>query len=409
MKGKSEKIKVLKDGSVTSPMGFHAGGLFCGLRKKRLDIGWLMSEVPAAAAGVFTVNQFQAAPLLVTQESLNEQGILQGIIVNSGNANACTGLKGLEDAYEMRSLFAGKMAIPEYTAAVVSTGVIGVPLPMEKIFDGIHAIPSTPMQWNVNDFELAILTTDTCTKHAAAELIIDGKKVHIGGAAKGSGMIHPNMATMLGFVTTDANIDKATLKKALSQAVNKTFNQITVDGDTSTNDMVLILANGLAENQLLSPSHPEWDIFMEGLEEICKELAKKIARDGEGATKLIEVIVKGAQSEEAAKVIGKSVVGSSLVKSAIFGKDANWGRIICAAGYGGIPLELEKIVLHLGPYEIVSNGQSSPFSEEEVKAYLEKNESIQIQLDVGDGSGESVSWGCDLTYDYVRINASYRT
>jgi glutamate N-acetyltransferase/amino-acid N-acetyltransferase len=405
---KDEKIKILPEASVTAAKGFQAGGLFCGIKRKKLDLGWIYSEVPAETAGVYTTNLFQAAPLVVTQESIAVENKLQSVLINSGNANACTGEQGLKDAYEMRNLLSQEFGIKDHYIGVVSTGVIGEHLPMEKISAGIKAISGERDKVGVEEFETAILTTDTCKKHYGVQFEVDGQVVTIGGSAKGSGMIHPNMATMLGFVTTDANIDHVDLKAALKEVTNKTFNSITVDGDTSTNDMVLVLANGLAENQPLNSGHPDWSLFVEGLQIVCQELAKQIARDGEGATKLIEVHVNGAISDEAAQAIGKSIVGSSLVKTAIFGTDANWGRIVCAVGYSGQQLNPNNVKVALGPITVVENGLPCKFSEEEAKAYLEQ-ENVHIYVDLKDGEGKAICWGCDLTYDYVRINASYRT
>jgi glutamate N-acetyltransferase / amino-acid N-acetyltransferase len=405
---KKEKIKRLPNASVTAPMGYEAGGLFCGIRKKRLDMGWIYSQVPAEAAGVYTTNLFQAAPLLVTQDSIGVENKLQGILVNSGKANACTGDQGLHDAYDMRASFSKVLNMKEHLAAVVSTGVIGEHLPMDKVKFGINSIAPAREKVGVAEFEKAILTTDTCTKHFGVQLNINGKVVHIGGAAKGSGMIHPNMATMLAFVTTDANVPHPCLQEALGQVTNSTFNQITVDGDTSTNDMVLLLANGLADSESLTPEHPDWEVFLEGLKLVCQELSKQIARDGEGATKLIEVEVKGAPTDKVAQAIGKSIVGSSLVKSAVFGTDANWGRIICAIGYSGQAINPNEVKVSIGPFTVVENGLPSTFDEDKAKKYLEQ-ETIQIHIGLGNGTGEATCWGCDLSYDYVRINASYRT
>jgi glutamate N-acetyltransferase/amino-acid N-acetyltransferase len=402
------KIKLLRDGNVTTPKGFQAGGIHCGIKRKRLDLGWIYSEVPAAAAGVYTTNLFQAAPLVVTQESIAVEKKLQGILVNSGKANACTGELGLQNAYEMRKMFATEIGIEEHFAAVVSTGVIGEHLPMQKLQEGIATISEQKTTAQVEQFEQAILTTDTCTKHVGVQMEIDGKVVSIGGAAKGSGMIHPNMATMLGFVTTDVHIAQEDLWQALKQVTNKTFNMITVDGDTSTNDMVLVLANGMAGNQQLTKEHKDWDRFVQGLDIVCQDLAKKIARDGEGATKLIEVHVEGALNDEAAQAIGKSIIGSSLVKTAVFGTDPNWGRIVCAIGYSGQFLHPDQVKVSLGPITVVENGLPIVFEEAEAKEYLEQ-ENIQIFVQLDQGPGKAVCWGCDLSYDYVRINASYRT
>lgn len=403
---KEGQIKLLLNGGVTTPKGYRANGLHCGLRKKQVDLGWIYSDVPAKACGVYTMNTFQAAPLVVTKESLKVEQTLQAVLVNSGNANACTGEEGLTNAYFTREKLAAQFGIPEHYVSVVSTGVIGQQLPIEKLVDGI-----AQMEKNVSDveaFETAILTTDTVTKHMAVQVQIDGKTVSIGGAAKGSGMIHPNMATMLGFVTTDANVVQEDLDAALKELTDVTFNMITVDGDTSTNDMVLVLANGLAGNHVLSKEHPEWETFKKGLAYVFEGLAKKIARDGEGATKLIEVHVTGATEEAAAKAIAKTIVGSSLVKTAVYGTDANWGRIICAAGYSGAPLDPNKITVAIGSVKVVQNGAPLAFDEEAAKKVLEAD-TVQIFVELNQGTEKAVAWGCDLTYDYVKINAMYRT
>lgn len=404
----TEYIKVVPNGNVTSPKGFTAGGLHCGLKRKRLDLGWLLSEVPAAAAGVYTMNLFQAAPLKITQESIKVEQKLQGILVNSGNANACTGEEGMENARTMRTWFAEEVNIPEHYAAVVSTGVIGEQLPMNKLNEGIKQVSKLSKKTTVTDFENAILTTDTCTKNVCVQFEIEGKIVTIGGAAKGSGMIHPNMATMLGFMTTDANIDANDLHLALKEVTNDTFNMITVDGDTSTNDMVLVLANGLADHTKLTKEHKEWSKFVEALKFVSESLAKKIARDGEGATKLVEVHVTGAKTKQTAQVMSKTIISSNLVKSAIFGQDANWGRIICAIGYSGEPIDPNEVTVCIGPIKVVENGLPVPFSEDDAFAYL-GNEVIKVDVKLQGGSEDATAWGCDLTYDYVRINASYRT
>lgn len=399
-------LSILEEGGITSPKGFRANGLHCGIRKSRLDLGLVYSDVPASACGVYTTSAFQAAPLQVTKDSLEKEKKLQAIIVNSGNANACTGDEGLTNAYTTRADLAKQIGIPEHYVSVVSTGVIGQQLPMDKVKKGINAIELADQ--DVEAFEKAILTTDTVTKHIAVQVEIDGKLVTIGGAAKGSGMIHPNMATMLGFVTTDAAVDQEDLDAALKEITNSTFNMVTVDGDTSTNDMVLVLANGMAKNKPLSKEHPEWPAFKKALAFICETLAKKIARDGEGATKLIEVQVEGADQEEAAKVIAKTIVGSSLVKTAVYGTDANWGRIICAVGYSGQPIDPAKISVAIGPVQVVEQGVPLDFDEEAAKAYLEKD-TVQIFVNLNQGKEQAIAWGCDLTYDYVKINAMYRT
>ncbi len=402
----TDKITLIEHGNIASPKGFQAGGLHCGIRKKKLDLAWLYSESPAYAAGVYTTNSFQAAPLKVTQESIAVENKLQALIVNSGIANACTGEQGLEDAYEMRQLIAERFNIPAHYAAVSSTGLIGELLPMPVIRDGIHQID--PMVQTSDSFETAILTTDTKEKGLAVTIEIDGKKVTLAGAAKGSGMINPNMATMLSFVTTDACVEPDALEAALKQVTDESFNMITVDGDTSTNDMVLVLANGQVEHTPLEPNHPQWSEFVHALKFVCQTLAKEIARDGEGATRLIEVQVVGAETDDQARQIGKSVIGSNLVKTAIHGSDANWGRIITAIGYSGVPISPSQVDVKLGEITVVKAAEPVSFSEAEAKAYLSQDD-VTIVIAVGEGSGQAIGWGCDLSYEYVRINASYRT
>lgn len=402
-----EKIVVINEGNITTPKGFLAGGMHCGIKRKRLDLGYIYSEVPATTAGVYTTNLFQAAPLMVTKKSIEIEKKTQAILVNSGNANACTGEQGIQDAYTMQSDFAKVLGVKEHYVAVTSTGVIGVPLPIEKITAAVQQILQ-PENSGADLFEQAILTTDTGVKNIAVQLEMDGQLVSIGGAAKGSGMIHPNMATMLGFVTTDANIDYSDLWIALKEVTNQTFNMITVDGDTSTNDMVLVMANGQANNDKLTKDHPSWGLFLDGLQVVCESLAKQIARDGEGATKLVEVQVKGAQTVEVARAVGKAIISSNLVKTAIYGTDPNWGRVVCAIGYSGVALDPNLVSVAIGPYQVVDKGLPAPMSEEEVKQYLEQ-ENIHIFVDLNQGDQQATAWGCDLSYDYVRINASYRT
>lgn len=402
---------VVPDGSVTTPQGFKAGGLHCGLKKTtRHDLGAIVCEVPAAAAGVYTTNVFQAAPIHVTRESIGASGKLRAVIVNSGNANACTGKQGEADAYEMRSAFAEAIGVPSEQVAVASTGVIGELLKMDRVRGGIAELPARlgTSYDAADDFCQAILTTDLVKKEVCVSVVIDGKTVHIAGASKGSGMIHPNMATMLGFVTTDAAIGSEELHKLLRQVTDLTFNMITVDGDTSTNDMLVAMASGFAGNDELNASHPDYAAFAEGLRYVCEVLAKAIARDGEGATKLVEVQVRGAESDASAQAIAKTVIGSSLVKSAVFGADANWGRIIAAVGRAGVPVNPETVDIALG--DIVTLTQSRPvaFDEEAALVYL-KGDTVVIYVDLHMGEGSATAWGCDLTYDYVRINAAYRT
>lgn len=401
-------IKEIENGTIVAPKGFSTGGVHAGLRYSKKDLGMIFSEVPANSAAVYTLNAFQAAPLHVTKDSLGKEGILQTVVVNSACANACTGEQGMKDAYEMRKLAAEKTNVKEHYAAVASTGVIGEYLDMEKIKKGIENITFGKSVKNAEDFQTAILTTDTVMKHCAYSAVIGGKKVSMGGAAKGSGMINPNMATMLAFITTDAKISSNHLYDALRIVTDNTFNQITVDGDTSTNDMVLVMANGLAENEELTPDHPDWGIFIQLLSKTCEDLAKKIAQDGEGATKLVEVQVNGAMSKEDGRKIAKQIVGSNLVKTAIFGADANWGRIICAIGQTNAKVDIDKVNISIGPIKMLENSTPVPFSEEEATKYLE-NPFIQIFVDLQIGSETGKAWGCDLSYDYVKINASYRT
>lgn len=402
---KETEIQYVAGGSVGSPKGFVTGGRNIGLRHSKPDLGWIYSEKPAAAAGVYTTNLYQAAPLLVTKDSVGQEQTLQAVLVNSVNANSCTGDEGVANAFTVRKWFAKHLSLPERYVAVASTGVIGLQLPMDKMKAGIAAIA---LDGQNEPFEQAILTTDTQVKQLAVRLTVDGKTVTIGGAAKGSGMIHPNMATMLGFVTTDANVLQPDLAAALKEITNHTFNCITVDGDTSTNDMVLTLANGAAGNKPLTKDHKEWPLFVKGLSIVCRELAKKIARDGEGATKLIEVQVEGAKDDGSAQAIAKTIVGSSLVKTAVYGNDANWGRIVCAMGYSGETFDPKKASVSLGNIPLFENGLPVAFNEEEAKSYLQ-SDTILIKAGLGEGSGKAVAWGCDLTYDYVKINASYRS
>jgi glutamate N-acetyltransferase/amino-acid N-acetyltransferase len=404
------KYAVVEGGSIVTPQGFSAGGVHCGLKKtERHDIGAIVCEVEATAAAVYTTSVFQAAPLKVTRESLVD-GKLRAVVVNSGNANACTGQQGEADAYEMRAAMARQLGVAELDVAVASTGVIGELIKMECVNAGIVALPPrlSAAAIGAEDFSHAILTTDLVKKEACVSVLVDGIEVVIGGVAKGSGMIHPNMATMLAFMTTDVNIDQAALQQLLRQATDLTFNMITVDGDTSTNDMLITMASGLAGNQTLHPSHPDWDAFAKAFTYVCQKLAMAIARDGEGATRLVEVVVHGAVSDHSARVIAKTVVGSSLVKSAVFGADANWGRIIAAVGRAGEPVNPEQVDIQLGPISVLEGSRPVVFDEEEALVYL-KGDTVRIFVDLHGGQGQATAWGCDLTYDYVRINAAYRT
>ena len=403
-----ESIKEIEQGNIVTPQGFKTAGVHAGLRYSKKDLGIVLSDIPASVAAVYTQSVIQAAPLDVTKQSIAEAGKLQGIIVNSACANACTGKQGLKDAYEMRNLAASKFDLATHYLAVASTGVIGEYMKMDKIRQGIELLEPTPAYKDADDFEQAILTTDTVTKNCAYSAEIDGVMVTMGGAAKGSGMIHPNMATMLGFITTDAAIESTDLQLALSTITDQTFNQITVDGDTSTNDMVLVLANGKAGNQSLSPAHPQWDTFIQLLKQTSESLAKQIAKDGEGATKLIECNVFGMATKHAAQIIAKTIIGSNLVKTAAYGADANWGRIIAAMGRSGIDFNPQQVTIAFGDIVVLEDGEPVDFSEEVAKAYLEQD-FLVINVTLKEGSEIGTAWGCDLTYDYVKINASYRS
>ncbi|KXH87046.1 bifunctional ornithine acetyltransferase/N-acetylglutamate synthase [Sporosarcina sp. HYO08] len=405
---KTSNVKRISRKNIVSPKGFKAAGIHCGLKYRKSDLALLVSEVPANVAGVFTTNAFQAAPLLVTKSVVKETGKMQAVLINSGNANACTGAQGMKDALEMQQLAAEKLGISPNLVGVASTGVIGELLNMEPIHKGIQKIqPCSTIEGSIQ-FSQAILTTDTVTKNVAYSTVIDGKEVVIAGTAKGSGMIEPNMATMLAFVTTDANIESVHLQGALKSITDLTYNSITVDGDTSTNDMVLVMANGLAGNQSLTPAHPDWEAFVEALHAVSQDLAKMIAKDGEGATKLVETEVTGAETDAEARMIAKTVVGSPLVKTAVFGSDANWGRIIAAVGRSGAKIDPNAIEILIGTTTVVKNGTPVPFSEEKLLVYLKQPE-VKFTVHLNKGLGKGIAWGCDLTYEYVQINGTYRT
>ena len=393
------------DGTIASPLGFSADGLHAGFKKKKLDFGWIVSEVPASVAGVYTTNKVIAAPLLVTKASIQKSQKLQAIVVNSGVANSCTGQQGLDAAYEMQRLTAQKLKIEPDLVGLASTGVIGEQLPMDALKNGLSQIL---VSGKAEDFAEAILTTDTCTKTCVVTEEFGSDLVTMAGVAKGSGMIHPNMATMLAFITCDANISSATLQAALSQHVETTFNQITVDGDTSTNDMVLVMANGCRQNEEIQPDTEEFEKFSKMLRYLMADLAKKIAKDGEGATKLIEVNVRHAKDEQSGRMIAKSVVGSSLVKTAIFGQDPNWGRILAAIGYAGADVSVDNIDIWIEGIPVMQASSPVAFDPEETSDAM-AGELLTLTIDLHDGDTEAQAWGCDLSYDYVKINALYRT
>lgn len=395
-------------GGVTAAKGYKASGVHCGLKKTKLDLAVIASEVPAAAAGVFTTNLVQAAPVKVTREHLARSGTAKAVVINSANANACTGPQGILDAQAMAAAAAEHLGCSPEEVLVSSTGVIGVPLPMSKINEGIGSAVSELSEAGSFNAAQAIMTTDTFPKEYAVEFELGDKTVRLGGIAKGSGMIHPNMATMLAFITTDISIAQPLLHKALREAVVKSFNMISVDGDTSTNDMVIVLANGQAGAVPITDKGPEYELFCQALGVVTEELAKLIVKDGEGASKFVELHVKGAQSEAAARTIARSIASSNLVKAAIFGADANWGRILCAAGYSGGVFDPDKTAVYLGELKIVENGTGVDFDEDEALVLLSQGE-IVITVDLGEGDQEAKAWTCDLTYDYVKINASYRS
>ncbi|MDK2824219.1 MAG: glutamate N-acetyltransferase / amino-acid N-acetyltransferase [Clostridia bacterium] len=396
------------EGGITAPQGFKAAGVAAGIRKKeKKDVAIVYSQVPAQAAAVYTINKFKAAPLKVTAEHLAD-GIAQAMVINSGIANACMGQQGMESAKEMAEITAQVLNIKVDDVVVASTGLIGAPLPMDRLEQGIKEAASKLSTKGGSCAAEAIMTTDLVKKEVAVQLELGEKQITIGAMAKGSGMIHPNMATMLGFITTDADVSAECLQKSLKTAVETSFNMISVDGDTSTNDMVVIMANGIAGNPQITLDNEYYVQFQAALTEICVILAKMIAQDGEGATKLIEVEVSGALSLEDARKAARTICSSSLVKSAIFGEDANWGRIITALGYSGAEVEPEKVDVYIGDLMMAENGTGLSFDEDKAGQILAQKEVI-IKVDLKLGEFEAKAWGCDLSYDYVRINADYRT
>jgi glutamate N-acetyltransferase/amino-acid N-acetyltransferase len=395
-------------GGVTAPAGFVAGGLFCGIRKAKKDLAIIVSQAPAVVAGVFTQNRMQAAPILVNKAQLKKTSLCSAVVVNSGNANACTGERGLNDAWAMVRTTASALGLAEEEVLVSSTGVIGQFLPIDRIVNGIKELAPQLSVAGASDAATAIMTTDTYAKEYAIRLRLGGTDITIGAMAKGSGMIAPNMATMLGFVTTDLAIGHDLLQQALTDANRKSFNRITVDGDMSTNDMVLVLANGLAGNELFGEDSDDYALFCAALEHVLVKLAKMIARDGEGATKLIEVLVTGAASEDDAETAAKAVANSNLVKTAIHGADANWGRVIAAVGYSGIEFQPSDVSIFFNELPVLEPDYSVVLDEEKAKLVLAED-TIVITIDLAQGDASARVWTCDLTKDYVHINASYRT
>ena len=399
-------------GGVCAARGFQASGVHCGIRKSRTkkDLALIYSTVPAHAAAVYTTNLVKGAPLTVTKAHIAD-GFAQAVICNSGNANTCNA-NGIEIAEEMSALVADALPVKAEDVVVASTGVIGQPLSIEPIAAGIAPLAAALSEDGSADACEAIMTTDTKKKEIAVEFSLGGKTCRLGGIAKGSGMIHPNMATMLVFLTTDAAISSTMLQKALSGDIQNTFNMISVDGDTSTNDMVTLLANGLAGNEEITDEGEDFSAFMEALNTVNVYLCRAIAADGEGATKLLECAVSGAGDIKTAKTVAKSVICSSLTKAAMFGEDANWGRVLCAIGYSGAAVDVGKVGVSFrsacGCVEVCRDGAGVPFSEELAAQVLHEKE-IEILVSLGSGCAAATAWGCDLTYEYVKINGEYRT
>ena len=402
-------------GGVTAAKGFYAAACEANIKyANRTDMALVYSEVPCKTAGVFTSNVVKAACVMWDKEIVENSEYAQAVIVNSGIANACTGKQGFEYCGQVADAAAADLQIPQNAVLVASTGVIGMQLPIDKMVAGVHklaAAKEATIEAGTAAAE-AIMTTDTVSKQVAVEIELGGKKVTVGGMCKGSGMIHPNMCTMLGFVTTDAAISKEMLQKALKADVQDTYNMVSVDGDTSTNDTVLVLANGLAGNEEITSEGEDYNRFLEALHFINETLAKKMAGDGEGATALFETKVINAKDKADAKKIAKSVICSSLTKAAIFGHDANWGRILCAMGYSGAQFDPENVELFFqsksGKIMIFKDGVATDYSEEEATKIL-KDEEVTVLIDMKDGDAEATAWGCDLSYDYVKINADYRS
>lgn len=400
------------EGGVCAAKGFTAAGIHCGIRKSRTkrDIALIYSEKVASCAALYTSNLVKGAPLEVTKAHIAD-GKAQAVICNSGNANTCNA-NGMEVAEKMGELLAAELGIKSNDVVVASTGVIGQPLDIEPIANGIPALCAALSEDGCDAAAEGIMTTDSAKKEVSVEFEIGGKVCRMGGIAKGSGMIHPNLATMLVFITTDAAIAPSMLKKALDTDVKSSFNMVSIDGDTSTNDMVTVLANGMAGNDEIAAEGADFDAFMEALNTVTVGLCRKIASDGEGATKLLECRVDSAPDESVAKTVAKSVICSSLLKAAMFGADANWGRVLCAIGYSGADVDVTKIDVTFaskaGEILVCKNGSGVDFSEDKAKVILSEDE-IDILVALNSGDADAVAWGCDLTYDYVKINGDYRT
>ncbi len=405
-------------GGVTAPRGYRAAGITAGLKPSGLpDLALILSDVDAIAAGVFTTNQVCAAPVEYCRQRLQAKASARAVLVNAGQANAATGEQGRQDSLESAKALGQALNIPPESILIASTGVIGQRIRMDALLSGIPQLVAAASETGSDSAARSIMTTDLVPKSIALETTIGDRTVRVGGICKGSGMIHPNMATLLAFVTCDATVSTTLWQQMLSRAADKSFNQITVDGDTSTNDTLIALANGQSRTAAITEMGPEAEKLEAMLTAVCQHLAKAIARDGEGATCLIEVQVSGAGDDKAARQIARSIAGSSLVKSAIFGRDPNWGRIAAAAGYAGVPFEQENLKVQLGDFLMMENGQPLPFDRAAASNYLKqaaageylKEDTVLISVSVGNGHGTGNAWGCDLSYDYVKINAEYTT
>lgn len=409
----NDEIKIVKS-KITAPKGFLAGGIHSGIKKYKKDLSIIYSKVPALCSAVYTKNVVKAPPLLWCESLTKNNEKIQAIVINSGNANACTGERGYNDALLTAETLSDTLSIPKKSVMVTSTGVIGVYLPVDKIVKGIKELAPklSDDDESAQNCALGILTTDTFKKEITLEVDIKNTKVTISGIAKGSGMIHPNMATMLNFITTDINIEKELLDEAFKSNIDDTFNMITVDGETSTNDMAVILANGMANNPVINKKDEDYEKFKKALFIVTKELAKDIVKDGEGASKLIECKVAGTKTKQEARVLVKAILNSNLVKTAFFGEDANWGRVISSMGATGIDFDPNKTTIDFeskkGTIRLFENGSPVIFNEEYALEILKEKE-IKVLIRLTSGNFEAVGWGCDLSYDYVKINAEYRS
>lgn len=415
-KGKKEMwvltFTIIPGGNATSPKGFKAGSVHSGVKTDKDDLVILYSESPTVSTAVFTQNLAAAAPVQISREVFQQQDV-RAVLINSGNANACTGHKGLEDARLSQQKTAEVLNLKPHQVALASTGVIGLPLPMDKLLAGIPKAAKILSEAGGANAAEGIMTTDTNPKVMAVSTTINGKTITIGGMAKGSGMINPNMATMLGFVTTDAVVDPQYLKNTFEEIVADTYNMITVDGDTSTNDTVMLLAGGSADNDVIDANHPEEAKFREALMTVNQHLAVSIVKDGEGATKLIETVTEGFATKKDARMAAKAVLNSNLVKTAIFGEDGNWGRMICSLGYSGATFDLNQVALSLGNgqdqwVQVLDKGLPLDYDEDKVAEVL-RDKLIKIRIVAGAGEASAKGWGCDFSYDYVKINGSYRS